>query len=753
MMRTRLKVWILSAILVCCCCGIDLSAIEFISLKGYLGEDETVEALKQVEAWHETPPEKALIEVDSSSGDLKAVLLLAQRIYELKQEHSVQIVVYLGNNVLGPGAILPFLADELLSSPFVSWGAIPLGSESTLPLNVLRNRVTSLIASQGARGDLLKLLARAMVDPALTVTNEDGWRIRNESVTDRGQVISPKGETLVISHNQLKELGLVERFVRASELQANYGVELIPTEANSASVRRRAVSGTVNERLEAHIRIDEARPLNIGHLIIDDKTVGITPGTWLYVKSALDYYKETKPAFIILELNTPGGQVYPSQQISDALKEMDTQYGIPVVAYINNWAISAGAMLAYSCRFIVIAKDASMGAAAPVFQTQEGMEAAPEKVNSAFRSDFANRARFFGRNGLLAEAMVDKDMILVRRHGKIVKVDTEEQIRRDGPDPDEMISAKGKLLTLNAEEMMDLGVADLRIESVAVTPIGTAEEGQGLWPASKMQLFQHEYFKRFSHGTVDSYQGDWKIDFLAMLTHPVVSSLIFLGLFLGFYIEMSSPGFGIPGAVAILCLFLVLLSSFAMEAASWLEVILIIAGLVLLGLELFVIPGFGVAGLAGIAAIIVGLFALMLPGLETVSFDQDSNTWNAAGEVFMERLVWLCGSLVVGLVVVALLARYVLPRFTAFNRLVLTGEQDSSEGYVAGVDPRTLPPPGSQGVVEATLRPSGSVIIDDVLYTATSVGGFIEKGTDIEVLRLDGSRVIVVSVESDIETL
>src|SRR5207245_166319 len=119
----------------------------------------------------------------------------------------------------------------------------------------------------------------------------------------------------------------------------------------------------------------------IGHVLIDDRESGINQSTFLYVKAAMDEYKKSKPLFVILELNTPGGEVFAAQRISDALKELDTQYGIPVVAFVNNWAISAGAMLAYSCRFIVVTKDGAMGAAEP--QTVEGtkMEAASEKVN------------------------------------------------------------------------------------------------------------------------------------------------------------------------------------------------------------------------------------------------------------------------------------------------------------------------------------------------------------------------------------
>ena len=166
-----------------------------------------------------------------------------------------------------------------------------------------------------------------------------------------------------------------------------------------------------------------------------------------------------------------------------------------MVAFINNWAISAGAMLAYSSRFITTVKDGSMGAAEPVLTGEGGkMEAASEKVNSALRADFGNRASFFGRNPLLPEAMVDKDLILVIRNGKIIRLENESQLVLSGPNPDEVISSKGKLLTLTAEQMAHEGVADFLLEPARLEPITSEEKSQGSWPAHKMLLFQAPFF-------------------------------------------------------------------------------------------------------------------------------------------------------------------------------------------------------------------------------------------------------------------
>lgn len=501
----------------------------------------------------------------------------------------------------------------------------------------------------------------------------------------------------------------------------------------------------LNAKLKKYINFNFAGENKIGLIEINNKESSISQSTWIYVKNALDYYKKTKPIFVILELNTPGGEVYAAQKISDALKDFDTQENIPVIAFINNWAISAGAMLAYSTRFIAVTKDASMGAAEPVLLGESGqMVAASEKVNSALRADFANRASFFDRNPVIAEAMVDKDVILVMRDGKIIKVDNENQIKSTEPDPDTIVSPKGKLLTLNSKELIQYGVADFLLSPAKVELISSEEKSRGEWPASKMLLFQYPYFQQIPNATLDYYQMDWKTRFLVLLASPMVSSLLFLGLVLGIYMEMSTPGIGLPGSIALICLFLIILSSYALELANVLEFVLLFAGLLFVVVDLFFLPTFGMLGIVGVVLFLVGLFGMMLPGIGSIDFEFDTKTFNAAGEAFMQRLAWLSGTLLVALIIMSILARYIMPRFGGFQRFVLSGhEQHSSNGFIAGADPHLLPQPGSKGVVLATLRPAGKVIIEGKIFDAISDGDFIEKDVPITVLKLDGSVIVV----------
>lgn len=494
-------------------------------------------------------------------------------------------------------------------------------------------------------------------------------------------------------------------------------------------------------RLQKHIHYNAEAPNFIGHISIEDHSQEINQSTWLYVKKALDYYKETRPIFIILELNTPGGEVFAAQKISDALKEMDIQFNIPVVAYINNWAISAGAMVAYSARFITTVKDGSIGAAEPVTLSEKGdRQTASEKENSAIRTDFAGRAAFFDRNPYIAEAMVDKDVILVMRDGKIIKLDNESQIRTE-PTPDLLISSKGKLLTLSADEMLRYGVADIVLLPKRLEPISQEEKDLGRWPANKMILFHEPFFNDIPNATIDSFQVDWKTRFFALLVSPAVASMLMMGVLVGFYMEFTNPGFGLPGAVAVTCLILLILSSFALEIANWLELVFLAIGLTLIVVDIFVLPTFGLLGFMGIVFFFAGLLGMMIPGIESVSYEFDTKTFNAAGEAALERLGWLSLSLVASVFIMILLGRFVSPKLGAFSKLVLTGNEQV--GYIAGDNPEDLPVPGSRGIAASTLRPAGKIIIDDQLYEAISYGGFIEKDAPILVLRLEGSVIVV----------
>lgn len=491
-----------------------------------------------------------------------------------------------------------------------------------------------------------------------------------------------------------------------------------------------------------HIHFNPEGPNTVGYIYVGDHEKAIDESTWIYIKKALEHYQQSKPIFILLELNTPGGEVFVAQKISDALRVSDTQENVPVVTFINNWAISAGAMLAYSTRYITAVHDASMGAAAPILFDETGkMTEASEKINSAIRTDFENRARFFDRNPLIAEAMVDKDLIVVQRDGKIIKLDTENQIRYNEPNADQIISPKGKLLTLDGEQLLHYGIANLLVPSMKLDPITNKELSEGKWPASKIALFHTPFFSSIPNATIEAYQMDWKTHLFALLASPAVTSILFMGLMIGAYMEFSNPGLSLPGSIAAICLFLLIIANLSLDIANWLEAILLLTGIALLIIEIFVLPSFGLLGFFGILLFVVGLFGMILPNIRSISFDTDTQTLNAAGEYFFIRLAWLSGAFIISLIVIAILSRYFVPRFSGFKRFVLEGNEQ--EGFTAGDLPQSFPEKGTEGEAFTTLRPAGKIIVKGQIYDAITRGNFIEQGASIIIVGLEGNSLIV----------
>jgi len=514
---------------------------------------------------------------------------------------------------------------------------------------------------------------------------------------------------------------------------------LVPLEGKVRDpVRSDTVPQSLEMRLTEAVRYSE-EGLNLIGLLTIGKDRAIDESTFLYVKFALEHYKEKGVCFVLLQLDTPGGEVFPALKICDLLQKLDTNDHIPVVAFIDNWAISAGAMLAYSSRFIGVVKSASMGAAEPITMGGDGkMETAPEKINSALRAEMSNLANFYGRNPLIAEAMVDKEMILVLRKGEIVRLENENEVRSG----DQIISRKDKLLTLNAEQLIEYGVADFLVPPSPVASLTAQEERAGEWPAVKNLLFQEPFFAKIPNAVILSF-SDWKIGFFSFLSNPFVASLLVMGLIIGIYMELSHPGLILPAMLACICLAFLLLSHFAAEAVQWLELIILGSGILLLILEIFFLPTVGFVALLGMVLIFVGMFLLFVPSIGEVHFSFDPTQWNIAAYELVKRLGWFSAALLAALLCIALIARFLPHRFPFARRIVLKGEQDASEGFVSGIPLKLLPAVGKKGAALTPLRPGGKIVIDEKIYDAFSDGEWIDPKEQVSVVRLEGNKIIV----------
>jgi membrane-bound ClpP family serine protease len=450
----------------------------------------------------------------------------------------------------------------------------------------------------------------------------------------------------------------------------------------------------------------------------------IDQSTYLYVKYALESFREKNVRFVLLDLNTPGGEVFAALRVAEELQKMDREYHIPVIALIDNWALSAGALLAYSCRYIGAVKDASMGAAEPVIVSSDGkMETASEKMVSALRVEFAKAAESFGRNPLIAEAMVDKDVAVVLRKGKIVKLLDNSEIVTKGSGQDLVINPKGKLLTLNAKQLFEFKIAEFLLPSF----VG----GESISGAQK--LFADPLFKEAEIHWI-SY-SNWKIGFFAFLSHPFVSSLLMMGLMIGIYGEIQHPGFGFSALLALGCLGLILLSSFATELIGSLELIFLSIGLLLFLIEVFFLGGFGFLGGIGLLFFISGLIAVSLPPLQEFSWQIDS--WGILMQEWIYRLSLFLSVFLVFFFLVIPIGSFFFRKTRSFQRLVLKEPEEVFKKELLDVDD------GEEGMTVSSLRPLGKVEVRGMSYEAETEGEFVSSHTKVEVVRKEGRKLIV----------
>lgn len=403
--------------------------------------------------------------------------------------------------------------------------------------------------------------------------------------------------------------------------------------------------------------------------------LGLAP----YVARTLREAGAAGASAVVLDINTFGGRVDAAVAIRDHLLNSPVR----TVAFINQRAISAGALIALACDTVVMTRGGTIGAAAPVIDGGSGAPVpADEKSVSYVRKEFRATAEARGRPPAIAEAMVDKDVVIPG------------------------LIEEGKLLTLTTAEAVDRQVAD----HVADT-LDSALEAAGL-----------------SGAVVTRVAETWAESVVRFLTHPVVSSLLMTLALLGILIEIRTPGFGAPGAIGLACLGLFFWGHWIVQLAGWEELLLIGLGIVLVGIEVLVIPGTSIAGVAGVAALVGGL-ALVLVGAGATT----AVVVNALGRVALSILVALIGAF-------ALLR--VLPRLPFGRRLVLDTGMAAGMGWVSApeTDRQWL---GHTGTALSPLRPSGIATLDGTRVDVVSEGEFIDAGTPIDVVRVEGNRIVV----------
>ncbi|MDD4488976.1 MAG: NfeD family protein [Paludibacter sp.] len=425
------------------------------------------------------------------------------------------------------------------------------------------------------------------------------------------------------------------------------------------------------------------------------KDIGST--TWLYTQKGFDEARKKNADAILIHINTYGGEVVYADSIRTKILNAKT----PVYVFIDNNAASAGALISIACDKIFMRPGASFGAATVVNQTGEQM---PDKYQSYMRATMRATAEAHGhdtiiqrndtiikwkRDPLIAEAMVDERTVIPN------------------------LIDSGKTLTFTTLEAQKYGYCD-----------GVAASVNELI-TKNLQIESYELVT-FRPTMLDNIKG--------FLMNSVLQGILIMLIIGGIYFELQTPGIGFPLVVAITAALLYFAPLYIEGlAANW-EILLFIIGLILLVIEIFVIPGFGIAGISGIVLVIAGL---TLSLLENVNFNFEPVESGEIGKALLTVTAGISFGFALVLYLSAKIGTKGLLRNIALNTYL-----EKEAGYVA-VPMENKALVGKQGKTRTDLRPSGKVTIDGVVYDAVSESGFIPKDTAVEVIRYEMGQLYV----------
>lgn len=408
--------------------------------------------------------------------------------------------------------------------------------------------------------------------------------------------------------------------------------------------------------LFSFILFSSAAEAEVMHLQLDGE---INNAEYTFIDKNINQAELNNFDYVIIEVNSLGGFVDPALKIRDRIFESE----IEIITFVNGRAWSAAALIALAGEELYISPSASIGAA----ETRPN----EEKYISALRKEFAATAERRNKNPEIAEAMVDASL------------EVEGVIEQD------------RLLTLTAAEALELGIADYSASSLSDVAAVRNTDLNEIVTVEKSNLEK----------------------IMGIISSPYISSLILIIAFSALIFEALTPGFALGGTVGIISLLIFFASHIFTGAIGTGIVVLFIVGVILILAEVFVIPGFGIAGISGITAVLVSLFFI---------FPNYSIAINVLLAVILITLV----------IAIFMIKKLGSSRF--WKRISL---ESSSKNYHSSTSKKDYL--NQEGETLSKLRPAGTIKIDEDRVDAVSEGSFIEKGKKVKVISVSGSRVVV----------
>jgi membrane-bound serine protease (ClpP class) len=411
----------------------------------------------------------------------------------------------------------------------------------------------------------------------------------------------------------------------------------------------------------------------------------IAPPAVRTTNKAIEEAKRLNANYILIEMDTYGGLV----DAADSIRTKILHCPIPVCVFIKNNAASAGALIALACDSIYMSAGATIGAATVVDQSGNQV---PDKYQSYMRKKMRATAEMNKRNPEMAEAMVDPDVVIPG------------------------VIDSGKVLTLTTQEAIKYGFCDAEVSS--------SEEIMKFLGIEDYDIIKH------TPSFIDKIIG--------FLLKPLISGLLIMIIIGGIYFELQTPGIGFPLGAATVAAILYFAPLYLEGLAENWEILIFLLGIVLVGIEIFVIPGFGITGISGIILIVLSL-TLSMVGNVGFSFPQ-----NAIPAIIQALLV-----VVVAIIVSISLSLFLsskLANWGIFKKVSLATELEGNVTTQIESNLILNSLIGKTAIVYNQCKPSGKAYIDDKLYDITLQNGFAEKGDKVVVVRTEGNFLIVKKV-------
>ncbi|MDO9511550.1 MAG: NfeD family protein [Bacteroidales bacterium] len=425
-----------------------------------------------------------------------------------------------------------------------------------------------------------------------------------------------------------------------------------------------------------------------GVVYVFDIKEEIAPPVRRKTQKALKEAKEKAVDLIIIHMNTYGGML----DAADSIRTLILTSPIPIWVFIDNNAASAGALISIACDSIYMRPGANIGAATVVDQSGKAL---PDKYQSYMRSMMRSTAEAKGRDPQIAQAMVDPRITIPG------------------------IIDSSMVLTFTAKEAEINGYCE-----------GQADNIEEI--LKRNNLNDYTIIRQ-------NLSGSDKI--IGFLINPFFSGILILIIIGGIYFELQTPGIGFPSAAAIIAAVLYFMPLYLEGlAANW-EILIFIVGVILVAVEIFAIPGFGIAGVSGIFLMVTGLTLSMVDNIGFEIFTTGINSLVAAFFIVISASF-------VSLILSFYFTQKLFGNSTIFGHLALDTVESASDGYHTA-DLVYSNAVGKKGIAFTILRPVGKVNIEDEILDATAISGYIEKGDPVEVVKYENAQVIVRKLKVD----